>query len=382
MKIIDVKATPLLIETTEAGRSTTSQRHPMMGGCLVEVKTDDGLIGIGESDVPPSHAGEFFIGVKALIEKGFKSLLLGEDPTNYRSLWDKMHDYSWLCKSGIGMSALSGVDTALVDLVGKAMGVPAYKILGGCYRTKVRPYASHVHITPKNIKEGCKEAVNFIEKGFTAVKISFSSFPNFGQSLNEDIKYVKEIRDAIGYDVDLMISDRGPPRSVSKAISIAKKLEVYNPLFWEDPITRGDIDAYARLTASVDLPIETGEENNNQMLKQFILKRAVDCVNPDVAQIGGLSEMKKIADLTYTLGIRLYPHSFLSAISSIATIHLITSMPDGDLFEYRASYPDPLIEELLVEPLKIKNGYIEVSKRPGLGIELNREVVEKFTWKG
>jgi len=368
MKIVDIRVTPLRLMPQEAGRES----------CLVEVETDKGLTGTGEA-----WAGglEATIGVKAFIEKGYKPLLLGEDPTDYRSLWDKMQSYSWLAETGIGMSALSGVDMALVDLTGKALGIPACKVLGGCYRTKVRPYASHPWVTPKTHKEACKEAVELIEKGFTAIKMSFGRFVNFGDNLREDIKYVKEIRDSIGYDIDLMMSDRAPPRSLPKAISIARRLEEYDLVFWEDPLQRGDIEGYIKLTKAVDLPIEAGEEMTNQMLKYFILRRAVDAINPDVAQIGGLSEAKKIADLAHTLGIRDYPHAFLSAISVAANAHLAASMPDETLIEYRTSLPDLSIEELLAEPLKVEKGYLEVPKGPGLGIELNRKVLEKITLK-
>jgi len=350
------------------------------GSCLVEVETNEGVTGIGES-CAGGRMGEANVAVKAYIEKGYKPLLLGEDPTNYRYLWEKMHSSSWYAGTGIGMSALSGVDIALVDLAGKAWGVPACKILGGRYRNRVRPYASHPWLTPETHEEACREAVQAIDNGFTAIKVSFASFAHFGNNLREDMKYVKEIRDAIGYDVELMISDDQPPRSVSKAIMIARKLEEYDLTFWEDPLRLGDIEGYAKLTDAVDLPIEAGEEMTNQEISNFILRRAVDVVNPDVTQIGGLSEAKRIADLAYAVGIRDCPHSFWSAISAAANVHLVASMPDESMMEYRTSLPDASMEELLVEPLKLERGYIEVPKRPGLGIELNRRVVEELAFK-
>ncbi|MGA2971732.1 MAG: mandelate racemase/muconate lactonizing enzyme family protein [Candidatus Bathyarchaeia archaeon] len=379
VKIVDMKATPILLKA-ETVKLPTGQLYPAGGTCLVEIKTDAGLTGIGESDAGGPW-GEAFIAVKAFIEKAFKPLILGEDPTNYRSLWDKIHDYSWYVDTGIGMSALSGVDMALLDLAGKSEGVPACKVLGGCYRNRVRPYASHPFITPASYEEGIKDAVTQIEKGFTAVKMSFTKFPNFGENLNEDIKYVKKVRDAIGYDIDLMISDFAPPRPVSKAISMARRLEEFDLIFWEECLPRGDVEAYCQLSAAVDLPIEAGEEMTNQMLRYFIFRRAVDVINPDVTHIGGLSEAKKLADLATAMGIKTYPHQFSSAVSMAANVHLVASMPDGDLCEYRTSYPDASMDELLLKPLKFDKGYIEVPNAPGLGIELNKEVVEKIMWK-
>ncbi|NVM54364.1 MAG: mandelate racemase/muconate lactonizing enzyme family protein [Candidatus Helarchaeota archaeon] len=349
--------------------------------CLVEVQTNKGLTGIGEAFGGGTN-GEFGVAVKEIIENGYKSVILGEDPTDFRYLWDKMHNYSWFADTGVGMAALSGVDIALVDLAGKAYDVPACKLLGGCYRNKVRPYASHPWMTPKTHEALCKEAAELIEQGFTAIKISFAKFIGFGENLREDIKYVDKIRDAIGWDVDLAISDRGPPRGVPKAISMARKLEEYDLIFWEDALPRGDIEGYLKLTKAVDLPIEAGEEMTNQMLKYFIWRRAVDVVNPDVCQHGGLSERKKIADLAYAAGIPDIPHAFYSVISVAANIQLVASMPDGDLMEYRTSLPDPSINDLLDEPLKFENGYLEVPKGPGLGIELNRKVLESIKWKG
>lgn len=380
MKIVDVKVTPIPIGRIEARMLETGEfeHWAVMGSCLVEVETDEGVTGIGEA-----WAGgpEIFIGIKAFIEKGYKSVLLGEDPINYRSLWDKMHTYSWYADTGIGMCALSGVDMALMDLTGKALGVPVCKIMGGCYRIKLRVYASHPAVTPKTHKEACKEAVELIEKGYTAIKMSFTAFPNFGENLRGDIKYVKEIRDAIGDDIDLMISEAAPPRSVSKAIGIARNLEKYNVLCYEEPLPRGDIEGYAKLTAAVDLPIVAGEEMTNQMLKNFILRGAVDVINPDATQIGGLSESKKIADLASTVGIKNYPHHFTSAVGLAANAHLVASMPHDTFTEVRTSFPDPSMEELLEEPLKFEKGYLKVPKGPGLGIKLNRKVVEKIKWK-
>lgn len=153
-------------------------------------------------------------------------------------------------------------------------------------------------------------------------------------------------------------------------------------IFWEEPLPRGDVEAYCQLSAAVDLPIEAGEEMTNQMLRYFISRKAVDVVNPDVTQHGGLSEVKKIADLAHAMGIRVFAHHFSSAVSAAANVHLVASMPDAGLLEYRTSYLDPSMEELLVEPLKFDKGYVSVPKAPGLGVELDEKVVEKIAWTG
>jgi D-galactarolactone cycloisomerase len=237
-------------------------------------------------------------------------------------------------------------------------------------------------MTPQTVDGLRREVAGLAERGFTAIKVSFSKFLEFGENLKEDMKYVKAIRDTIGYEIELAMSDRAPRRGVPKAIGIARRLEEYDLIFWEDPLPRGDIEAYERLTSAVALPIEAGEEMTNQMLRYFISRRAVDAVNPDVAQHGGLSERKKIADLAHAQGIRDIPHSYCSAVSVAANVHLTASMPDNDLMEYRVSMPDPSINELLLEPLEFKDGLFTVPEGPGLGVELNREILKRIAWDG
>jgi len=365
MKIVDIEATPIRVIPSR-GRINL----------LVEVKTDEGLTGIGEAEAG-RKPGEIAMGMKSLIEKGYRQVLLGEDPRDHRYLYEKMLNYTWYSETGMGMCALAGVDMALIDLAGKSMQVPACRVLGGCYRTKVRAYASHPFVTPKTIDDACREAAELVEKGFTGVKMTFSWFKGFGDNLKEDIRYVKLIRDAIGYGIDLAISENAPNRGVAKAIRIARALEEYDLLFWEDALPRGELEQYAQLSAAVDLPIEAGEKVVNQMLKYFIFRRAVDAINPEVTN-NSLSETKKIADLAYAAGIKTYPHNHGSIVGAVANLHLVASMPDGDLVEYRTSDPDPSMLELLVDPPKFRNGYFEVPQTPGLGIELDRRVVEKL----
>jgi L-alanine-DL-glutamate epimerase-like enolase superfamily enzyme len=225
------------------------------------------------------------------------------------------------------------------------------------------------------------ESLDLIDKGFTGIKFSFSWWKDFGKNLKEDMGIVRKIRTEIGYDIDMMISENAPNRGVSKAIRIAKALEEFDLLFWEDALPRGEIDQYAALSAAVDLPIEVGEKVNNQMLKYFILRKAVDAINPEITNTC-LSETKKLADLAYLQGIMTYPHNHGSILSVAAITQLVASMPDGDLIEYRTSDIDDSMTALLLEKLSPEKGYIEVPQKPGLGIELDQNVVKKLEWDG
>jgi len=191
MKITNIKTTPLI---------SNPKRNFIH--LLVEVETDEGLTGIGETDAGLESAG-IIPGQKALIEKGFSQVLVGEDPVNYRPLFDKMMNHHWYSHSGTGLSALAGVDMALVDLAGKALNIPACKLFGGCYHKKVRPYASHPIVTPKTYESAIEESLALIEEGYTAIKFSFSWFENFGENLKADMEIVRKVRDAIGYDIDI-----------------------------------------------------------------------------------------------------------------------------------------------------------------------------------
>jgi L-alanine-DL-glutamate epimerase-like enolase superfamily enzyme len=356
---------------------------------LVEIHTDSGLTGIGES---ASHGGPL-ITTKTIVEQELKPYLLGEDPLNIERLWEKMFWRSFFHgRRGVIISAMSGIDVALWDIMGKAANLPLYKILGG-YRDKVRAYASiGWYHESKGPGESASEALECVRKGFTAVKIKLgrnpfgvigtcepSVFPRSDLCVaDEDIDRVAAVREAIGNKVDLLV-DANCSWKPHTAIKMARKLEKYDIYWLEEPVLTDDIEGSAMVAAAIDTPIAGYEtEYTRYGYKELVTRRAVDIVQPDVIWVGGITEAKKVAALASCYNMQCVPETFASAVALFANLHFIASIPNGELLEFD-QHPNPLREELVTEPLKVnKEGYVELPQKPGLGLQLDEETMEKY----
>jgi L-alanine-DL-glutamate epimerase-like enolase superfamily enzyme len=340
---------------------------------IVRIETDEGIEGIGDA-MTHCFYHEAGFAVKTLIEKGLKNLLIGEDPLEIQRLWRKMYLSEMYTRQwGLAINAISAIDTALLDIAGKAWNVPVYKILGGHYHDKIKVYASDL-FDFKNPSKTIQLVNNLIERGFTAIKLGYGGF---GFNIDESIKMIKDIRDAISYNVTFMVD--GPATlSVPQAIKLGKKLEKYEIFFWEEPLPKDDIEGYIQLSKELELNIAAGEQLQTiYAFKDWIVKKAVDIIQPDVHIAGGLSHCRKIADLAEEWNILLIPHSWSTAINFVAALHLVSSIPNGLFVEYRTT-PTVLMNELLKEPIKIENGYAKVPDKAGLGIELNEKVIKEY----
>jgi L-alanine-DL-glutamate epimerase-like enolase superfamily enzyme len=270
-----------------------------------------------------------------------------------------------------------------MDLMGRALAIPVHTLLGGCYRDRIRIYASLTF----NIEKphlSAKEAIKYVEEGFTALKFGWGQSPetSFGLNPRKDLEIVKQIREAIGDDIDLLIDvGRFANWTAPYAIKMIRALEKYNIYWLEEPLPPEDIDGYIKLTQTSDTLIATGEhEYSRYGFKDLITRGAADVVQPDITKAGGLSEAKKIADMAYAWNILCVPHSWSTAINTVASSHLVASMPNGSLLEFMVMQT-PLMYELLKDPFELERGYLKVPKKPGLGIELNENTVEDYTYK-
>jgi L-alanine-DL-glutamate epimerase-like enolase superfamily enzyme len=285
------------------------------------------------------------------------------------------------------MSTISGVDMALWDLKGKALGKPVYELLGGKYRDEVRVYVSAL-FNMSNKRYTINEALRYMDEGYTALKLGYGGF---GFNYKNDITMIKELRDALGYDIDLMVD--GPTTlSYSRALKLAKAMEKYDIFWWEEPLVREDLGGYAKLAASTDLRIAAGEgERTYYGFKDLIDKEAADVLQPDLSWVGGLTEAKKIAELAYHTNKEWVPHNWGTVINTAASLHLVAARPDGFICEYgigprtmedaapeEGLEPSPMIVELPKAPFEVSNGSITIPKEPGLGIELNQQAFEKW----
>jgi D-galactarolactone cycloisomerase len=341
--------------------------------CFVKVITDEGVHGTGESlarEVPEATA--------AIIEKLLKPVLVGRDPRDTEVLWELM--YGALRTRGHNrgyfVEALSGVDIALWDLAGKAARRPVYELLGGAFDTRVKTYASSVlYGRPKEMASEC---LKLVEEGHDQIKVKV------GMGEAKDAGNLKAIRDAVGYDVDIMV-DANSAYSPYQAIRVGRKFERYECFWFEEPVPPDDIDGYVEVARSLDIPIAGGESHSLRYdFRDLISRNAIDVAMPDAGRAGGISECRKISVLASAFDKKYSPHVGLSgaAIRS-ASLHLAASMPKNVFLTYEYYHirgrPNPLSNDVMKKPVEtFKDGYVEVPRGPGLGIELDEKVAKKF----
>lgn len=342
--------------------------------CIVKVKTDEGIVGIGESQTSP------FV-IKAIIDapdshvrsRGLARIILGEDPFNVERIWQKMYsETSVYGRRGVVIHAMSAIDMALYDIMGKALGIPVYKLLGGKFRDKVKAYAST--LMPEAEEEAVKEVIRWVEKGFKAVKVGWGPL---GHSVEQDYRFMKACRKAVGDDVDLMV-DIGYGGDRRKAFELARLLEELNIYFLEEPLSPDDLDGFAELSSRVDIRIATGEKETTYFgFRDLIERGKVDVIQPDISRVGGFTEAKKIASLASAKGALCIPHCWSTDILVASTLHFIVSQPEIPYLEF-CVWPTPLRRFVAKDPIECVDGYVRVPEGPGLGIELNEKIVEQF----
>ncbi len=344
---------------------------------FVKVCTDEGIEGIGEAySVGPDDA------TVATIHH-FKDWLVGRDPTDIEHLWQLMYNGSRFPGGSVINSAISGIEHALWDIAGKALGVPVYKLLGGKCRDKIRVYQSAGGGTPEQAAEN---AVATIEKyGYTAIKMGPHPPGSDQMPINAVIRGAAErmeaVRKAVGDDIDIGLDPHAKIFEPVRAIMMAEALKPYKPFFFEEPIRPENIDALVKVAAHVDIPLATGEMLYTKYeFRELLVKQAVDIIQPDICLTGGILECKKIAAMAEAYYVPLAPHNPMGPVATAVNVQFAASIPNFLILEY---IPDdrPPRSELVKEPLKVEDGYITVPDKPGLGIELNEEAFAKYPFK-
>jgi len=363
MKIVDVNA-----YIVDSGFSNISRCW-----IFVEITTSEGIIGVGEACNWP---GDLTIeaGIREL-----KRVLIGQDPMNIEKIWADMYRLtSPHGLSGVIMTSMSGIDQALWDIRGKVLGAPVWQLLGGECRREVKVY-SHAHgDSPKKLAEHSSKVVS---EGYKAVKFDpFRVDPYTHSSSLADIKSsiekVRAVREAVGWNVEIMIEAHGK-FNAHTAIKVGKKLEKYEPFFFEEPVPPENVDAMVKVAQHLDLPIATGERIYTKFGFRLLLeKEAVDILQPDVARTGGITEMKKIAAMAEAYYVPLAPHNPNGPLANYANVNLLAAIPNCSILEWVRNNP-PWANEIVTPPLIPKNGFVEVSDRPGIGGSLNKALVEK-----
>jgi len=380
MKITGIKTHVLqhLLGNTAFGWSqrVTDRRQT----AICEVTTDNGISGLGEAFYFGGPAGI----VAHLMQDAFGPLIVGHDPLDTSVIWDRL--YNWTRDQGmkgVTISALSAIDTALWDIVGKALGLPVYKLLGGAYRHKARAYATGLY-EPQNVPSVTdalvEEALGYKAAGFAGMKLKV------GYGLETDIRYVKAIREAIGADLCLMV-DANHAYNAPEAIRLARAIEPFDIYWFEEPVPPEDLDGYLDVKRNTTIPIAGGEcEYTRYGFRDLIARRAVDILQPDLCAAGGFTEMLKIVAMASAANIPVVPHVWGTNVGLAASLQFFAALPNfperrfpsDPFFEYDRS-PNPLRDGVTVEKFEMADGYLPIPDRPGIGVSLDMDFVKRHT---
>ena len=390
MRITDIRtiAVEVKLPQTVFDANYTMATKPAL---LVEVHTDDGVVGLGEA----AHFGGPMASTAQVIEHELKPYLVGEDPGEIERLWERMHRRAYKhARGGIVIAAISGIDIALWDLRGKQANMPVWRLLGG-YRKRVPAYATGgFYAEGKGVNELVAEMQTYVAAGFRAVKMKVGRNSNIEMSalrassergvaevsLDEDIRRVAAVREAIGPDIRLAVDANGA-WDVATAIKMGHAMAPYDIYWYEEPVWPDDLDGSREVAQKTPIAIAGYETCSYGIVDfaRYISARAVHFVQPDVAWAGGLTESLKIAHLAQAANMPVAPHIHGSAVAVAAGLHFLGAIRNGSMAE--TVFPaHQLMTELVKQPLILdpSTGEIELPERPGLGIELNPDTVERF----
>jgi L-alanine-DL-glutamate epimerase-like enolase superfamily enzyme len=296
-------------------------------------------------------------------------------------VWERLYEATyWYGRRGLATYAMSGIDTALVDIAAKSFDVPACQVLGGQYGTEIPLYASLL-FDMDDPEATAKKGEKYARLGYAGTKFGWGMVPSrpFGANFKDDEAIISLIRDRLGPKTWLMVDvGRYVNWSVPYAVKMGRMLERYDAFWFEEALPQDDLDGYAELARSLDIPVAFGEELYTAYdFNEVIKRRAADILQPDASKVGGISEMRRVIELAHINNIRWVPHNWSTAINTAASLHLAVSSPDGFLCEFKQE-PNPLVHDLAKDEFKIVKGKMQVPDEPGLGIEIDESVLSKL----
>ena len=347
---------------------------------LVKVYTDEGIDGIGELFHSVDEPAE------GAVQK-YRRWLLGKDPTRILHNWQAIYRGLRYPLGTSTLAALSAVEQALWDISGKAASLPVCKMLGGPTRDRIRVYASgylaqprHFQLPGDDLVGACQACV---EKGFTAVK--FTPQPDDYEGMSPEqvhraaVDRVRDVREAVGDDIDICLDYHGRSFSVTEAVRLAQAIERYHPMFLEEPALTENPDALVEAKQKTSIPIAGGERCiSRDRLRDILEKRAVHILQPEPTANGGILETVKWAAMCELYHIVLAPHQACGPVSLLACAHIDASITNFLIQECNVDLEDPFFKDLFSPMPVIEDGFLQLSDRPGLGIELNEEAVQQY----
>ncbi|MFC7216164.1 mandelate racemase/muconate lactonizing enzyme family protein [Saliphagus sp. GCM10025334] len=344
---------------------------------FVQVKTDEGITGVGEA-----LSGEGLTAALEATADAHKHYLIGEDPLNRKQISRKLRRYPFAWRAGKLINAVaSAFDIALWDIAGKYYGEPVWKLLGGKVHDEIPVYANGWHIgkrTPENYAHHAKKAVE--KQGYPALKCD--PFAHYEYSLtNDQIDEVAElleaVREAVGWDVGIALDCHGR-FSRRGAIEVANALEEYDIMFLEEPVELEDRDVMADVAHHVSMPVATGERiYNNETMEEIVRKQACDIVQPDLTNYGSLQELQHAAAIAKSRYMTFAPHNPNAGVSTAAGLHLCAGVENLEVLEHM-SRDVKWGDEIVKHDFEVEDGAIEVPDEPGLGVEFDAEAARQY----
>jgi galactonate dehydratase len=346
---------------------------------FVKVTTDEGLHGWGECYTQADRDQSIVAHVQQL-----RRYLVGRSPFNVKHFtFMAYHDFAGKRGAMDFYCAVSGIEHALWDVVGKALNAPVYNLLGGACRDKIRVYANGWG--GRTNAERAERAKQLVEQGFTAMK--FDPFPGpWRTHISRDderaaVECVRAVREAVGPNVELLIEVHRRLAPVH-AIRVAKMMEEFHPFWYEEPVSARNVDALAEVRRRINLPVVTGEELYTKAeFREVFEKQAADVLNPDVCNCGGILELKEIAAMAEPYFVTMSPHNYNSTtVGLAATLQVCAAIPNFLITEYFVNFTERG-NAISVNPIKVENGYVGLPTAPGLGIDLNEEALAQYPYR-
>ena len=366
MKITEVEAIYLRSERVRAVCDSGQD------ALIVRVHTDAGISGLGEVDSSPLAAKGAIEGPYShTVTSGLRDLVVGQDPFETEKIWHRMYAGNlYGGRRGAGFHAMSGIDIALWDIKGKALGMPVWKLLGGGFRERIRCYASSLWgPTPAATRDLARR---YADRGFNAVKFGWEPM---GRDEATDIALVREARKGLGDGPDLLV-DAGLAWDAKTAIRRARAFEEHRIFWLEEPLMPDNYDGYRRLSEAVDTRIAAGEEESGRASFLELMDRGrVDVVQVDLTRAGGFTEAVKIASLAHDRGLPVANHGFTTYINVAAALHFLNAVPNALIAEYVAEEETTLRDRITRQRILARDGMLTIPTEPGLGVDLDEEAV-------
>ena len=369
MKITDVEPIVLRLDKVDATRADGTQ-----DAFLVKVHTDEGIVGIGEADTSP-YVARTIVEMPAShsIARGIRELILGEDALQIDRLWQLMfHATDHYGRGGAALHVISAIDMALWDIAGKAAGRPIADLLEGRRLDEVRVYASEV--MPWTADEVRRIAERAASAGYLALKLGWGPL---GRSLKGDVELIEAARATLGTERALMI-DGGRAYTVKQALELLRHVEEQDLYWFEEALQPDDLHGYRRLADAAAVRIAAGEADSGiGPFRALVEQGHLDVLQPDVARCGGFTVARQIADLARSTSVEVVPHCFSTGVLVAASLHFVAILDRPTWSEFSVA-DSPLVNGILTTPFQLRDGTLAVPTGPGLGVELDEDMVERM----